>query len=268
MYRLFEAMINGEEYTQLRDPVILPCTAAFCKPQKGGFCSMGSGTFASIGKIHGIVTCGHVIDAVAGESRIDVAVFPVRSARVLVPLNVSQHCDFVKFGPSGNQDGPDLGFLRLPAPFFESVRHLVSAKSLDIGRDHAFADAEPGEKSITVLSGAVQEWRSGEETDPFTVVGLVSVGQIEERLKIDEHDLFRFRPVPDENFRPPSSYAGTSGGGLWRIYPQPRDGGEAAFRFIGVAFYETDDGQVICHGQASLYVRLFDAIREKWPDAF
>ena len=48
---------------------------------------------------------------------------------------------------------------------------------------------------------------------------------------------------------------------------RPDDGGEVAFRLIGVAFYETDDGQIICHGQASVYVMLFDAVREKWPYA-
>jgi hypothetical protein len=95
----------------------------------------------------------------------------------------------------------------------------------------------------------------------------VSVGQIEDRKKVGDHDLFRFRPVPDEAFRAPSSYAGTSGGGLWRIYPQPDDGSEVAFRLIGVAFRETEDGQIICHGEASVYVRLLDAIRGRWSYA-
>ena len=76
-----------------------------------------------------------------------------------------------------------------------------------------------------------------------------------------------FRPLPDSKFKSPSSYKGTSGGGLWRIYPKPDSGSDPAYRLIGVAFYETSDGQIVCHGQASLYVKLFDAIREKWPEA-
>jgi hypothetical protein len=260
--------INGDEYTQLRDYKIIPSTAAFFKPVPGGFCSKGTGTFVRIGKIHGILTCAHVFDAVAkNEKRIDLAIFPVRQETRFIQLNI-EHCDYIKFGPSYNQDGPDLCFLRLPIPFFDSISHLVSVKSLEIGRNHAFARAEPSEESATVVAGVIYEWTPEvQRTDPFVVSALVSVGQIEDRMKIADYDLFRFRPVPDENFRAPSSYAGTSGGGLWRIYPKPDDGGEVAFRLIGVAFYETADRQIICHGQASVYVKLFDAVREKWSDA-
>jgi hypothetical protein len=260
--------INGDEYTQLRDYKIIPSTAAFFKSVPGGFCSKGTGTFVRIGKIHGILTCAHVFDAVAkNEKRIDLAIFPVRQETRFIQLNI-EHCDYIKFGPSYNQDGPDLCFLRLPIPFFDSISHLVSVKSLEIGRNQAFARAEPSEESATVVAGVIYEWTPEvQRTDPFVVSALVSVGQIEDRMKIADYDLFRFRPVPDENFRAPSSYAGTSGGGLWRIYPKPDDGGEVAFRLIGVAFYETADRQIICHGQASVYVKLFDAVREKWSDA-
>jgi hypothetical protein len=233
----------------------------------GGFRSAGTGTLVEIGKIHGVLTCAHVLDAIKDETRIDVVLSPVRPATRFIPLlNVKDHCEYIKFGPSGApQDGPDLGFLRLPIPFFDSISHLVSVKNLEIGRDQAFAK-EPGEISITLVAGVIYEWTPEvQQTTPFFVRGLLSVGQIEveDRMKVAEHDLFRFRP----HFRAPTSYAGTSGGGLWRIYPQPDDGSEAAFRLIGVAFYETEDGQIICHGQASVYVRLFDAIRNKWPDA-
>jgi hypothetical protein len=261
-------MINGDEYTQLADYKIAPSTAAFFTPVPGGFCSKGTGTFVHIGKIHGILTCAHVFDAVAkNKKRIDLAIFPVRQASRFIQLNI-EHCDYIKFGPSNNQDGPDLCFLRLPIPFFDSISHLVSTKSLETGRAHAFARAEPSEKSVTVVAGMIYEWTPEvQQTDAFVVSALISVGQIEDTMKIADYDLFRFRPVPDEKFRSPSSYAGTSGGGLWRIYPKPDDDGEVAFRLIGVAFYETADRQIICHGQGSVYVKLFDAVRAKWSDA-
>jgi hypothetical protein len=258
-------MINGDEYTQFRDYKILTSMAAFFKPERGGFRSVGTGTFVHIGKIHGILTCAHVLDALSDQKKIDVAIFPVRETNRFIPLNIKDHCDYIKFGPSGNQEGPNLGFLRLPIPFVDSISHLISAKSLEVGRDHAFATAEPSDKSVTVVVGMISEWT--QQTNPFVASALISIGEIDDRMNVADHDLFRFRPVPDANFRPPSSYAGTSGGGLWRIYPQPDDGSEVAYRLIGVAFYQTGDGQIICHGQASVYVRLFDAIREKWPDA-
>jgi hypothetical protein len=258
-------MINGDEYTQFRDYKILTSMAAFFKPERGGFRSVGTGTFVHIGKIHGILTCAHVLDALSDQKKIDVAIFPVRETNRFIPLNIKDHCDYIKFGPSGNQEGPNLGFLRLPIPFVDSISHLISAKSLEVGRDHAFATAEPSDKSVTVVVGMISEWT--QQTNPFVASALISIGEIDDRMNVADHDLFRFRPTSDANFRPPSSYAGTSGGGLWRIYPQPDDGSEVAYRLIGVAFYQTGDGQIICHGQASVYVRLFDAIREKWPDA-
>jgi hypothetical protein len=115
----------------------------------------------------------------------------------------------------------------------------------------------------------IAEWTPERQTTmPFTVSGLMSIGHLTtDRIKRGEHDLFRFRPDPDENFHPPSSYEGTSGGGLWRVYPQPDDGGPTAYRLIGVAFYQTADREIICHGQASVYGRLFDAVRDKWAEA-
>jgi hypothetical protein len=267
-------MINGEEYTQLRDSMILPSTTGFFISEPRGLRSAGTGTFVRIGKVNGILTCAHALDEMARHKTINLAIFPVRESERTIPLNVKEHCDYIKFGPSKTPDGeydpagPDLGFLKLPIPFFNSISHLVSVKSMEIGRDHAFADAEPSEESITVVTGMIAEWMTEvKPTTPFPVNGLVSVGEIADRMKSGEHDLFLFRPVPDEGFHVPSSYAGTSGGGLWRIYRQPDDGGEVVYRLIGVAFQQTKDRHIICHGQASLYVRLFDAIREKWPEA-
>jgi hypothetical protein len=71
----------------------------------------------------------------------------------------------------------------------------------------------------------------------------------------------------DENFCLPTSYAGTSGGGLWRVYRHPDNSAEPIYRLIGVAFFEDrEKGLIICHGQASVYVKLFDAIQKKWSD--
>jgi hypothetical protein len=259
-----------EGYSHFRGHKICTSTTGLFKPQRGGFRSVGTGTFVSIGKVHGILTCAHVIDAIAEEKRIDLALFPVRDAQHFLPLNVKDHCDFIKFGPSFTEDGPDLGFLRLPPVFFSSISHLVSAKSMERGREDAVAAAEPSQLSVTIVTGIIAEWTpAAQRTMPFTVSGLMSIGHLtRDRITRGEHDLFRFRPDPDENFIAPSSYEGTSGGGLWRVYPQPDDGGNVAYRLIGVAFYQSEDREIVCHGQASVYGRLFDAVRDKWPEAW
>jgi hypothetical protein len=262
-------MINGDEYAQFQDYKIRPSTAAFFGRRRGKLYSIGSGTFVSVGKVHGLLTCAHVLNELLPLTRVYLAIFPVKPMKHLLELNVKDHCDHFKFGPSGDERGPDLGFLRLPIPFFTSISHLVSVKSLETGRDHAFASAEPSDESITAVVGVIDEWTEGDqEANIFDVRGLMSFGRIVDRTKTPNgYDLFRFLPEPDENFHEPRSYGGTSGGGLWRIYPKPRDGGDIAFRLIGVAFYETGDRQIVCHGQASIYLKLFDALRDKWPDA-
>jgi hypothetical protein len=259
-------MRPGDEYTKLADYKIKPSTAGFFAIKDGHPYSRGSGTFVSIGKIQGLLTCGHVLNAISAAGRISLAIFPVRPVDRLFSVNLDE-CDHIKFGPSCTEHGPDLGFLKLPIPFLDSVSQLISVKSLETGRTHAFANEEPSDESVTVLAGIVDEW-TGEEDNEAVIPALMSVGRIADRVQTaDGHDLFYFRPEPDENFPPPKSYGGTSGGGLWRVYPRPRDGGEIAYRLIGVAFYQTPSRQIVCHGQASLYCRLFDAIRNKWPDA-
>jgi hypothetical protein len=110
-------MLNGQEYAQLKDYKILPSTVALFEPIPGGFYSRGSGTFVQIGEIRGILTCAHAFDAIAGEKRNDLVLCPVRPADRFMSLNVRDHCEYMNFGPSGTEDGPDLGFLRLPIHF-------------------------------------------------------------------------------------------------------------------------------------------------------
>ena len=85
-------MINGEEYTQFGDHRILTSTTGFFKPRPGGFISAGTGTFVGIGKVRGILTCAHVVEAIADQRRVDLALFPVRDMQRFLPFNVREHC--------------------------------------------------------------------------------------------------------------------------------------------------------------------------------
>jgi hypothetical protein len=263
-------MKNGPEYTQLRDFKIVPSTTGFFKRNNNDrLASSGSGTFVSIGKIRGILTCAHVIDAIKGHKEIRLPIFSARAVTKSFVLNVKDYCDYVKLGPSYTANGPDLGFLKLPIPFFNKISHLVSVKSLEVGREDAFASAEPNEESATLLVGVIHEWMlDRQQTNEAFIPYLVNVGEIADRVEAsDNHDLFHFRPIPDDGFHPPASYAGTSGGGLWRVYRDPNERTKPVYRLIGTAFFEeTSKELIICHGQASLYVKLFEAIQQKWPD--
>ena len=65
----------------------------------------------------------------------------------------------------------------------------------------------------------------------------------------------------------PSSYRGTSGGGLWKFYLDQNDFSLVQARLIGVVYWEKPVGNevhLIGQGQISIYETLFAAIRKKW----
>jgi hypothetical protein len=193
-------MKNGPEYTQLRDFKIFPSTVGFFVKDKDRLQSKGSGTFVGLGKLRGILTCAHVIEAIKHQSEVHLAIASARQITKSFVLNVKDYCDFLNFGPSYTANGPDLGFLKLPIPFFDKIGHLISIKSLEIGREDAYASAEPNEQSATLVVGVIHEWMlDGQLADKASVPYLVNVGEIAEgRIKAsDNHDLFHFRPIPD-----------------------------------------------------------------------
>jgi hypothetical protein len=66
----------------------------------------------------------------------------------------------------------------------------------------------------------------------------------------------------------PTSYKGTSGGGLWQFFLDRDNDSFVNARLIGVAYYEKSVGKelhIVGHGPISIYETLFNAIREKWP---
>ena len=113
---------------------------------------------------------------------------------------------------------------------------------------------------------------------------LVNEGHLTALAARDGCDRLEFTPLanqelmpalPDDKLSPPTSYGGTSGGGLWRLYAEPTADGKERLvlsRLLGVAYYETDRtnrwrNKIICHGPRSVYYTLAEAIRSRWPHA-
>ncbi len=101
-------------------------------------------------------------------------------------------------------------------------------------------------------------------TTPFEA--LINVGHV--FVDDDNADRFSFQPVASEGVILPTSYKGTSGGGLWKFYLDQDDFSLVQARLIGVAYFEKPVGgeiHFIGHGQTSIYETLLNAIRQKWP---
>jgi hypothetical protein len=234
--------------------------------------SMGSGTLARYGKVAGIITCAHVLETLKGD--IGVVCFPTRPSEVQrfeVDMSVTEA---VVLGTRPwSEAGPDLGFLRLPDRLVAELERHASVLDGERHRGNALAGEPDGTEIVELVCGVVDEvttTRVQGNQAVTTFTGLLNVGRVVETLRCGTMDVFRFRPVPGPDVTPPESYAGTSGGGLWRLYVKREQDGTYALiqaRMVGVAFWEKEvdhELQILCHGQVSVHAILRDAISAKW----
>ncbi|HMF25950.1 MAG TPA: hypothetical protein VKG24_28025 [Pseudolabrys sp.] len=250
--------------------------------------SLGSGTLIQFGKIRGVLTCAHVlagdvdrqIPGVLDRVEFGICCFPVRTGEVQTLRITRDMTRPVAIGTRPwNQQGPDLAFLRLPDADMTNLERLASVVDGMRQRANAFV-GEPDTRHVANLVCGVINERTGpvqmrgNAAAVTTFEGLINSGCVVATSEADGMDLFRFQPVPGEGATLPSTYEGTSGGGLWRLYLKRGEDGTYSLiqsRLVGVAFWETPvEGElhIVCHGQQSLYRALFDRIRAEWPQEF
>jgi hypothetical protein len=237
--------------------------------------SLGSGTLIRFGNIVGVLTCAHVLEALLKEAEIGILCFPVRATQMQTLRLPMAATESVAIGtqPWGER-GPDLAFLRLPAPIIGDIERVATIANGDLHRQNIVAEEPAPTRKFCAVAGVVDELTkppiitqiaSGTAaTTPFEA--LINIGHV---LVDDESaDRFRFQPVPSEGVILPKSYKGTSGGGLWQFFLGQDDFSVVQVRLTGVAYWEKpvgDELHIIGHAQISIYETLFNAIRQKWP---
>lgn len=248
------------------------CSVGFIGGRTERF-SQGSGTLIKFGNFKGILTCAHVLDEILREEEVGLLLFTVRPDEIqsmrLTRANLQEHT-FFRGGPSWVEQGPDLAFIRLSPDIMANIESRASVINGDRQRAQ-FNSGEPERYAMaSVVFGVVQEFTGatvksgGLATTPFR--GFLSKGNIVDVNEAHGLDLFRLQPVPDEADLP-TSYEGTSGGGLWQLYLRA-DGSVIQLRLAGVAFYQKkigDELHIIGHGPHSIYHTLYQNIKAKWP---
>lgn len=237
----------------------------------------GSGTLVRVGKVHGILTAAHVLSHLPDSGKVGIVEY--RGETMHYRKRQIEMADTVKIVQSGDNfgpDGPDLGFLRLPA---ESVGWFEAIGSFyNLLKHRSDADqAAPSPSSVDAIVGMIDERtkdlpaeRADERRKGFEA--LFSNGTISAQRDVGGYDLMEFAPAEYPDFKLPGNYQGTSGGALWRIYLKLNGGtpAVAATRLWGIPYYQTKTergGHVLtCHGMGAVYGRLFDAIIAKWPE--
>lgn len=248
--------------------------SATLSDKQHAFC-YGSGVAVRLGRICGVLTCAHVAKAVMEEPVIGLLQFPTRQQRFQnLRVETDKLGDVIWQGSKWGAARPDMAFLRLPEVTFAEI----SAKSLVIDLDVQAAQVAQDEprpcKRFDVVSGVVDSMteapraEGSQSTTVFT--SLHHVGHLRRPRALGDYDIWKFRADPGPDFQAPSSYAGMSGGPIWRFYFKP-DGEEpdsAEFigrRLVGIAFWQyLKTGTLVGHAARTLYAGFVPRIRSKW----
>ncbi len=240
---------------------------------------LGSGVFAKCGSINGILTCGHVANELPTDRIFGIAPFGERDGfdtRAIISGSSTVADAIVEYTPPGCRSGPDLAFIPMPEDKFAKLTPIVSVIDLDEEYKKALRVMSDDAKPYEAVAGFVDVL-----TDPATtsgtkktieINGLVNVGKLDGYENNRPWDLVAFRPEPDSySSNPPSSFDGTSGGGMWRLYVSEKASGEFDLieaRLVGIAFWEEYENgalKIIGHGVKSIYQEMRSRIHSRWP---
>ena len=239
----------------------------------------GSGALVTVGSVHGILTAAHVLKHLPDQGEVGLVRFPrVQSGTQRLTIDMGQVEKLTLAADAVGPEGPDLGFLRLSPMDAEAINARNVFFNLEIRRKSVLAGENPDLQCFDALSGMIaerttdlppEEW--GTRVKGFHA--LFGVGMVVGERESNGFDLLDFEVTYRAGSVSPDSYHGMSGGALWRVYCTKDDDGQPSVsekKVFGVAFHQSDISNqkriITCHGPRSVYGRLIDAVREKWPE--
>ena len=253
-------------------------TVGFVRISRDYPASLGSGTLIKFGDVVGILTCAHVLEEQVKEAEIGILCCTVRANQTQSLRLSMETTDHIIIGSSPWVEcGPDLGFLRLPLPIIGAIERFATIVSGDLHRENIVLSEPERTLQLFALSGFVDELTKSPIITKYdknigimvSFEEMINIGHV--HVDDKNTDRFRFQPVASLGENLPSSYKGTSGGGLWQFFLNQDDFSVVQVRLAGVAYFEKkveDELHIIGHAQISIYDRLFNAIREKWPTSY
>lgn len=254
-------------------------TVGFCKLSKLGeqvdAVPAGSGTLVTLRSAGGILTAAHVLQCLPNQGDVGLVNFsnlPSLDQMQKIDMALAEKVIIApdKFGATG----PDLGFLLLPQLDAQNLSATCNFLNIEKMSHAVRASEQPAPPYIDAVIGVVDEWtkdlppkRPSNRRKEFPA--LFGDGEVISKYKVNGFDLCKFEISYPDSLKPPSSYGGMSGGGLWRIYYEADGNGRnlvREMRLLGVAFYayQSDGKQhIICHGPCSVYRHLVNAVLER-----
>lgn len=240
--------------------------------------SVGTGTLACLGKVYGIVTAAHVLDALPKTGPVGIVRY--HTSEMHFEKQTIEMLGATKVtigGPTYDAEGPDLGFLRLPPDAIGWLKAINSFYDLRSSRDKFVSGTITAKTTIDAVAGMISDLttdqppsQKGERRKRFKAI--FANGELTSIGPYHGHELMEFVQTRYKEGVPPERFGGTSGGAIWRFFIDMVDGqpGVVARQHWGIPFYEHwRPGKtpiLVCHGPDSIYGALFDAICKQWPE--
>ena len=262
------------ELGQMTAEYLAPYIVGFVKirqPAQDDAFLAGSGTLIQVEERFGILTADHVIAELPRSGQLGL-VLPKGPIPQLDRHTVTaDHVKFVQVAPASFSSlGPDLGYLLLPEPERLKLEVHKIFYSLSKRRAEMLAAPRPIDYGGWCITGMVDEWtrdlapkRGYRRVKGFH--GFCGLGVVNSERSDDHIDYLNFETKFDEAYEGPGNFQGVSGGGLWQVIYEERNGIISIRDALlsGVVFYQTEIQSGItlsCHGRRSIYQNVHDSI--------
>ncbi len=243
-------------------------------PKRQAVLHKGSGTLITINGIFGILTAGHVIQALEPFETWAYASF--NGTGGYSRMHSFSRQDSERLGDDyENTDGPDIGFIQLPThvsslPPDETIFYNITQRynEAKIKNNNNIVDLP-----IRVVAGVIGESseitdQSNNSTEVKTTM-LVATAIIIHKHERNDMDYYTVRVGKTDGLPHSTSYQGVSGG---PIFATKENASSALERMlIGVAFKQSNQDEsgnrtILCHGFNSIYHCLCPIITMRYAD--
>lgn len=230
---------------------------------------VGGGTFARINGRPGILTAGHVWDAIDREREQypllhllvarDTHRYTVPVSHLVTHLRLKRHSD---------DWGPDLQFIEVPPLVAARIAVAKSFVEISARADRWLKVAQQTDGFVFVAGFPAEETvttPSGDPTEPNVELRGGLITAVDRAVKNGDFDYLETTADYGSAMALPTTFGGVSGAGLWRFFlEQGEDGSDMAtarlssdFALAGVAFYEerSSDSKMTLryHGPESIF---------------
>ena len=221
--------------------------------------ALGSGTFVQSGEEYGILTAAHVVEALRKKDQTGIFLQngkgPLVFDRGTLDYLVCENANHA-------EEGPDIGFIRLPQVKVGSIKAIKSFVNLD-GQVEKLSDEYPENvHGVWCGTGFPEVWGDQQmegEILRTKVFGFIGVGTADRFEVVDGHDYIWAGADLCDDGSLPNDYRGMSGAGLWQVTLDHKDD-KISIRdhyLSGVIYYQTniEDNErfLKCHGRKSIY---------------